>query len=87
MRGSAIVFIPFNLLVIGNLRCLSHDDSQAQSDALPSIEASTVGVYTLLHTCHSQWNSIWMAFRYYVHLGLLTETASLCRLGQAHFMM
>ncbi len=31
------------VLVIGNLRCLSHDDSQAQFDALPPIEASALG--------------------------------------------
>ncbi len=30
---------PYHLLVTSNLRCLSHDDSQAQSDALPPIEA------------------------------------------------
>ena len=43
---------PLNLVMIGNLHCitLSHGDSQAQSDALPPIEASALDTqFPLLH--------------------------------------
>ena len=40
-----------NLVMIGNLHCiaLSHDDTQAQSDALPPIEASALDMDVLAH--------------------------------------